>query len=263
MTCEIYDSNLYDKSGKVIGFNVKKINWNGFPEYDIPPQEIECHCTGKQHLWKDDSGCEWSCECPVYTEEKRGERDRKNQKNKKGKIMTIHNFRPEINKHHKQLAQVRNFPKSTYKVLIMTGNNGTGKTHLLNGLRKECLDNKMSTVYFEWKDLIDSFIPDKSDYNYDLRDNVNLVRDNKVDVMFIDELRKDMKQFYYDELSYLIENFEGKIAIACNLPAKNVDELFKIGSIPDRLKSRLFNNMEFVLMEGKDCRGIKKLGRVK
>lgn len=172
------------------------------------------------------------------------------------------NFDIDFNDQDKEVDIIKSFPNSDKRILVISGNVGTGKTHLVKELKKQ-YGNYRSRDIFDLT-YYESAIFIKSDLLYyifmeanfpamEFREITYSLRDLKrCKCLIVDDLGsevEDKKGYFRLGFKELVEECKGKIAITTNLNYKGLIE--KYG---EKIYSRLCENMQWLNLAGKDYR---------
>lgn len=162
-------------------------------------------------------------------------------------------------------AASKTFMSSKFKILVLVGPTGRGKTHLARSIQHELyLDGKMSVfgTADQWHDWFIATQPTKDERDFDAETFIRNSKSKDCQVIFVDDLTEGLSksQFFNDKFQEILDIMEGKIVITTNLTrAQLCGDSLKHPIFGDRIASRLQENSQWVAVIGPDWRKKKEL----
>lgn len=167
-------------------------------------------------------------------------------------LMTFENFDSSLLENPEIVEEIKKFPETKFKRLLLIGNVGTGKTHLASALKNQIdseIKNKMIEVTAS--DLYDIF------FDLNKIDTVNEAR-AKIEEMllypfiFIDDLGEEKhteNEIFNQAFKRLIDKYHGRFIITSNLGIDDMEKLYG-----EKITSRLYYNALVKVVKAGDYR---------
>ena len=266
MNCEIY--NTYENVKDMIRENREYYKKNTI-----------IACNGKFHFRMNHQGIisvimqpDRTLLCPavkyqgIVNEVEEVENDRK-----KGKMsyqnMTFETFK---GKNKSQIEIIRTFLYSKivdYRVLIIKGEVGTGKTHLAKAIQFETLQKNYKSEFITFNDLQEIFF-DVGEWNFktNFESELKIKKLKESDYLIIDDLAINrVTKYFLSQFTNFLEKRTGKLIITTNLSlvsnekfeemADNKKKMHLNFAYDDRIISRLLEKSEIINLVDRDRRG--------
>jgi len=222
-------------------------------------------CTGKQY-WK--SKTDWmknyrgedkleiirlngEFDCPIWLERQRVSHSLNLKKEVEGE-KTFENFDTSCLENSRVVKEIKEFPESSFKKLILIGKTGVGKTHLakalinkINAKVKNAVKGISASKLYDL--FFDSVMVDT------LREGAAEIRDlQNHDIIFIDDLgdeKHNDSQVFNRGFKRFLDDYRGRYIITSNLNFQAMQELYG-----EKITSRLFENAMIKTLKAKDYR---------
>ena len=147
----------------------------------------------------------------------------------------------------------KDFYKSDYKSLIISGACGFGKTSLAKMVESDFLRGGLETCFVSCERLAQTFLevqPSRNEIDLEARQIITDMR--RADVVVIDDLgtvEKDYTEFFKEQFKMFLDERRGKIIITTNLSKSQLET-----KLNDKIVSRIFENCRTITLRGKDYR---------
>lgn len=141
------------------------------------------------------------------------------------------------------------------KGLILIGDPGVGKTHLMVSVFKEALRKDMllgkDVMFRKWSDLVQDMQLGISQYLFPER----ILESSMVSLFLLDDVRPVGGKLWNDVLKKMIELiYERELVGVLSTNANSVDDLVRLWQLEDYYLSRLMGCFDIVLVRGRDRR---------
>ena len=173
---------------------------------------------------------------------------------------TFENYDLKFNNQSKEIELIKSFPGSEYKTLVISGNVGIGKTHLVKALEKvygsrrageydsrmikNAIFIKADILYYIFMQANFPTLEFRTDIKYDFYDL------KKVHCLIIDDIGseiEDKKGYFKLCIKELLEDRQGQLVITTNYGWERLVEIYG-----EKIYSRMCENMMWVDLKGKD-----------
>ena len=151
-------------------------------------------------------------------------------------------------------AQGKLFMESGYKIMVLLGPTGRGKTFLARAIQHELyLDGKMSVfgTANQWHEWFIATQPTRDARDFDAETKIMNAKKHDCLLVVIDDLKDTSatSSFFCDKFQEILDTVEGKILITTNLLKSDL-----VSKFGDRIGSRLQENSQWVPVIGPDWR---------
>lgn len=167
-------------------------------------------------------------------------------------IMTFENFDSSLLENPEIVEEIKIFPETKFKSLLLIGNVGTGKTHLASALKNQ-IDSEIKDKVIEVtaSDLYDIFFDlNKIDTASEAR--VKIEEMLYYPFIFIDDLGEEKhteNEIFNQAFKRLIDKYLGRFIITSNLGIDDMEKLYG-----EKITSRLYHNALVKVVKAGDYR---------
>jgi nucleoside-triphosphatase THEP1 len=147
----------------------------------------------------------------------------------------------------------KDFFKSDYKSLVISGACGYGKTSLAKMVESDFMRAGMKTCFVACERLAQTFLeaqPTREDIDLEAR---QIILDMRLsDVVVIDDLgtvEKEYTEFFKEQFKMFLDESRGKLVVTTNLSRPQM-----VTKLNDKIVSRIFENCRTVSLKGRDYR---------
>lgn len=147
----------------------------------------------------------------------------------------------------------KDFFKSDYKSLIISGACGYGKTSLAKMVESDFQRNGLETIFVSCERLSQTFLetqPTRNEIDVEARQIIIDMR--KADVIVIDDLgtaEKEFTEFFKEQFKMFLDERRGRLIVTTNLSRPQM-----VVKLNDKIVSRIFENSRLISLRGKDYR---------
>jgi DNA replication protein len=168
--------------------------------------------------------------------------------------LTFDEFKYDINPIQSEVKVIQKFWKVKEDIMMLISNNGTGKTHILQGLLYDYMKTGLDCSYITAKKLRRCWVTRDANYELFIGQELDQVLQNFLDsrFLFIDEVGGEgvtKSDHFESNFIDLLKSGYRKIIIASNLEP---EEIFQ-----DNRTLSILSGSVFIRWEGKDYRGLK------
>jgi len=148
------------------------------------------------------------------------------------------NFITDTKPKRDALNIAKKFLTSSYRHLIFSGKNGTGKSHLAKAIYNQSIDMGLRQVYINAIELRRILRDNATMYGAVRKEaETNIKKLLTTDLLVIDDLGQEVEDEYFREGLYMLfEKYKGKIVITVNFGIRQIKERYK-----DAIVSRMFD----------------------
>jgi DNA replication protein DnaC len=164
---------------------------------------------------------------------------------------------------HPEKEKALSFVEGKYRIMVLRGDTGRGKTHLAISIGKEFVRSGMTAffitgsgeaegIYWVFKELSNR---QAATEGIDLSARDIWIKMKHSDCVIVDDLGGDRESSWgvvESGLMELLDKAQGKIIFTTNLPSAEIGKRYG-----DRIRSRIFDDSVSVTLMGKDHRGGK------
>ena len=150
----------------------------------------------------------------------------------------------------------KDFYKSDYQSLIISGACGFGKTSLAKMVESDFLRDGRETHFVACERLVQTFLesqPTRDEIDIESRQAIIDMR--RADVVVIDDLgtaEREYSEFFKEQFKMFLDERRGKIIVTTNLTKTQME-----AKLNDKIVSRLFENCRAIILKGRDYRRAK------
>jgi len=147
----------------------------------------------------------------------------------------------------------KDFYKSDFGSLIISGSCGFGKTSLAKMVENDFLRDGRDTHFVACERLVQTFLesqPTRDEIDIESRQAIIDMR--RADVVVIDDLGtadREYSEFFKEQFKMFLDERRGKIVVTTNLTKTQMES-----KLNDKIVSRIFENCRAIMLKGKDYR---------
>ena len=147
----------------------------------------------------------------------------------------------------------KDFYKSDFGSLIISGSCGFGKTSLAKMVESDFLRDGRETHFVACERLVQTFLESQPTKNeIDIESRQAIIDMRRADVVVIDDLgtaEREYSEFFKEQFKMFLDERRGKIVITTNLSKSQMES-----KLNDKIVSRIFENCRAVMLKGRDYR---------